>query len=118
MRLTVQSLAVLLVLTACDGGGDPVEQALRETATANHSAMVKETATAEPSQPSAGPTDRALVSAMINDSRAAVVRAEAALRNSRDPELRRLAQAAIDARTQEIAALQAWTPAAPTPAPE
>lgn len=51
-------LSALMLLAACDGGGDPVQQALRETAAANHSAVVKETATVEPAaEPtSAAPT--------------------------------------------------------------
>ena len=41
-------LIALVLLTACEGGGDPVEQALRETAAANHSAVTQETASVEP----------------------------------------------------------------------
>lgn len=41
-------LTALVLLAACEGGGDPVEQALRETAAANHSAATQETASAEP----------------------------------------------------------------------
>jgi uncharacterized protein (DUF305 family) len=107
MRIAAPGLA-LLVLTACDGGGDPVEQALRETATANQSAVVKETATVEPSSSSAETADRVRVAAMIAQHRAAVTTAEAALRESRDPEIRRIAQATIETRTREIAELEAW----------
>lgn len=105
------ALTALLALTACDGGGDPVEQALRETAAANHSARVKETATAEPSPARADMPDRIRVAGMIAQHRAAVTTAEAALRDSRDPEIRRIAQATIETRTREIAELEAWTPA-------
>ncbi|QDH72696.1 DUF305 domain-containing protein [Brevundimonas sp. M20] len=35
-------LAALVMLAACEGGGDPVEQALRETAAVNHSATVED----------------------------------------------------------------------------
>jgi hypothetical protein len=41
-------LIALVMLAACEGGGDPVEQALRETAAANHAAVTQETASAEP----------------------------------------------------------------------
>ncbi|HEY0926220.1 hypothetical protein [Brevundimonas sp.] len=44
-------LIALVMLAACEGGGDPVEQALRETAAANHSAATRETASAEPAPP-------------------------------------------------------------------
>ena len=48
-------LAALLLLAACKGGGDPVEQALRETSAANHAAAAQTTAEAE-AQVSATPT--------------------------------------------------------------
>jgi hypothetical protein len=44
-------LAVLLMLVACKGGGDPVEQALRETSAANHAAATQTTAEAEAQTP-------------------------------------------------------------------
>ena len=103
-----------LLLAGCEGGGDPVQQALRETATANQSATVKETATTSVNDP-AGTVDQAFISGMIEHHRDAVAIAESALEESRDPELRRMAQAVIDARTREIAELEAWEPA-PRPA--
>ena len=138
MRVTVQSLAILLVLTACDGGGDPVQQALRETATANHSAVVKETASGEhadhsvASGPSAGDrafaaseaamhagmatatgetVDEAYIAKMIEHHRGAVAMADVALTRSQDPEIRRMAQAVKDTQTREIEEMRAWTPA-------
>ena len=71
---------VLLMLAACDGGGDPVEQALRETAAANHSAVTKETATTEPSPDRTDMSDRIRVAGMIAHHRAALTTAQAALR--------------------------------------
>ena len=44
-------LAALLLLAACKGGGDPVEQALRETSAANHAAAAQTTAEAEAATP-------------------------------------------------------------------
>ena len=102
--------ALALLLAGCEGGGDPVQQALRETATANQSATVKETATTSVNDP-AGTADRAYVSGMIEHHRSAVAMAEAALDESRDPEVRRMAQDVIDARTREITELEAWAPA-------
>lgn len=111
MRAVAPALLAALTLTACDGGGDPVQQALRETAAANQSARVKETATF-PTEP--GPADRAWVARMIEHHRDAVAMAETALARSRDPEIRRMAQTVKDAGTREIAEMQAWTPAAPS----
>lgn len=134
-------LALAPALAACDGGGDPVQQALRDTAAANHAAATKTTAEVEGGHgghaPTSGPTaadrafaasetemhrlmaeasgetvDQAYVAKMIAHHRGAVAMAEVALKDSRDPEIRRMAQAVIDAQTREIAEMQAWTPAA------
>ncbi len=37
-------VALVLTLGACDGGGDPVQQALRDTSAANHAAAARTTA--------------------------------------------------------------------------
>ena len=134
-------LAMAPALAACDGGGDPVDQALRETAAKNHSATVKETAEVEDAHaahaPAAGPTqadrafaasetemhrlmaeasgetiDEAYIAKMIAHHRGAVAMAEVAMRDSRDPEVRRMAQAVIDTQTREIAEMRAWKPVA------
>ena len=136
MRSAALGLA-LIVLTACDGGGDPVEQALRETAAANHSAVTQETARVEhaghsaPTGPSgadrafaaseaamhAGMTaasgdtiDEAYIAKMIEHHRGAVAMADVALARSTDPEVRRMAQAVKDAQTREIEEMRAWRP--------
>lgn len=108
MRAVAPALLAALALTACDGGGDPVQQALRETAAANQSAAVRETATV--SDPV--PAEQIFVARMIAHHREAIATADAALAQSRDPEIRRMAQAVKDARTREIAEMQAWKPAA------
>lgn len=143
MRLILPALA-LLTLTACDGGGDPVESALRETAAANHAAVTKTTAETETSAHPAGhgPTggvtegdraflaseaemhrrmgaasgetvDQAYIAKMIEHHRGAVAMAEVALAQSKDPEVRRMAQIVVDSQTREIAEMEAWRPAAP-----
>ncbi len=100
-------IALLLVLGACDGGGDPVQQALREASAANQAVAPRTTAEI---QAAAQTADQAYVAKMIAHHESAVATARVALRNSRDPEIRRMAQMVIDTRTREIAAMKTWAP--------
>jgi uncharacterized protein (DUF305 family) len=100
--------AFALGLAACEGGGDPVEQALREASAAHQAAAARTTAEVE----AAPDADRAYVEAAIAEHRATIARAEASLRETSDPSLRQLAQTTIDALKAEIAALEAWRPGA------
>lgn len=140
MRIAA-ALLTMLALAACDGGGDPVNQALRDTAAANHAAQVKDGAVSgaphadhtAPGAPTAGDrafaaseasmhekmaaasgetVDQAYIAKMIAHHEGAVEMAEVALRDSRDPEIRRMAQAVVDAQTREIAEMRAWKPVA------
>ncbi len=141
MRLAPIALTTLaLTLAACEGGGDPVEQALRDTASKNHAARVQEGVVSAPAHTGAhgmgtttpgdaafaaseaamhtgmarasGQTvDEAYIAKMIEHHRGAVAMAEVALRESRDPEVRRMAQVVVDTQTREIAEMQAWKPA-------
>lgn len=142
--MTVRRLIVLaalpILLASCDGGGDPVQQALRETSADNHAAAVKDGEVSAPpahdaDHGAAGPTagdqafaaseaemhrlmaaasgdtvDQAYVAKMIAHHQGAVAMAEVAMRDSRDPEIRRMAQAVIDTQTREIAEMRAWRP--------
>lgn len=111
MRLPPLALAGLaLLLSACEGGGDPVEQALRE-ASAAHQAAATETTAEQETRSSAPASDQAYVEAAIEEHRAAIARAEASLRETSDPALRELARTTIETRKAEIATLQAWRPA-------
>lgn len=143
LRRLVALSALSLLLAACDGGGDPVQQALRETSADNQAATVKPGEVSGPSDhgadhgaPTSGPTagdqafaaseaemhrlmaaasgetvDQAYVAKMIAHHQGAVAMAEVALRDSRDPEVRRMARAVIDTQTREIAEMRAWRPA-------
>lgn len=102
-------VALLLVLGACDGGGDPVQQALREASAANQAAATRTTAE---TQAAAQTADQAYVAKMIAHHESAVATARVALRDSRDPEIRRMAQSIVETQTREIAELKAWAPTA------
>ena len=144
--MTLRPLLALAIssalLAACDGGGDPVDQAMRESSAKNQAATVVEGAVSGPEdhaahEAPAGPTagdqafaaseaemhrlmsaasgetvDQAYIAKMIAHHQGAVAMAEVALRDSRDPEVRRMAQAVIDTQTREIAEMHAWRPAA------
>ena len=141
MRLAPIALTALaLTLAACEGGGDPVEQALRDAASENHAARVQEGVVSAPAhagghgtpngatpgdaafaaseaamhtgmaRASGQTVDEAYIAKMIEHHRGAVAMAEVALRESRDPEVRRMAQVVVDTQTREIAEMQAWKP--------
>ena len=115
MRLAAVALCALaLGLPACKGGGDPVEQALRDASAERQAALVKDGAVsgpipAEARQGTDDQADAAFVAGMIEEHRAAMALAVDTLARSKDPEIRRLAQAEIDARSKQVAELQAWT---------
>lgn len=97
--------ALALTLTACDGGGDPVQQALRDASAERQAAQVKD---GQVSGPIAAPDeDAAHVQKMIASHEAALIDARAAL-DSPDPEVRRLAEQAIESHTSQLADLRAW----------
>ena len=106
-----------LVLSACEGGGDPVQQALRDASAERHAATVRvydeDVAPGRVSQTPPATPDHIFVRAMILRHEGARDSAQAALARSTDPEIRRMAEATIESRTREIAELQAWKPANP-----
>jgi uncharacterized protein (DUF305 family) len=103
-----------LTLAACDGGGDPVQQALRDASAERQAAALKTTEELESRTPVAVATrtaDQIAVAALIVDHEEAIEIARRALARSEDPEIRRMAQSVIDTRTAEIAELRKWSPA-------
>ena len=139
-------LALLGLLSACDGGGDPVQQALRDASAAHQAAAARTTEQMQAASHAGhamggstpGPTpgdkafaaseaemhrkmaaasgqtiDQAYVAKMIAHHEGAVAMAKVALRDSRDPEIRRMAQSVVDTQTREIAEMKAWAPTAP-----
>lgn len=138
MRFAPIASAVLaLTLSACDGGGDPVQQALRDASAENHAATVQTGVVSAPAhaaghgatpgdqafaaseaamhtgmaKASGETVDEAYIAKMIEHHRGAVAMAEVALAQSRDPEIRRMAGLVKDAQTREIAEMRAWRPA-------
>ncbi|MDQ1193504.1 uncharacterized protein (DUF305 family) [Brevundimonas vesicularis] len=135
-------LVLLGLLSGCDGGGDPVQQALRDTSAANQAAAARTTeqmqAASHDGHAMGGSTpgdksfaaseaemhrkmaaasgqtiDQAYVAKMIAHHEGAVAMAKVVLRDSRDPEIRRMAQSVVDTQTREIAEMKAWAPTAP-----
>ena len=133
---TIVLAALALTLSACDGGGDPVQQALREASAANHAATVHEGVVSAPAhvgshgatpgdqafaaseaamhagmaRASGATVDEAYIAKMIEHHRGAVAMADVALAQSRDPEILRMARLVKDAQTREIAEMRAWRP--------
>ena len=113
MRLALIAVpALALTLMACDGGGDPVQQALRDASAERPAAALKTTEDQQRQTPGPAPVapsaDPALASALIADHEAAIATARSVLDQSQDPDLRRIAQSTLDTRTTELAELRAW----------
>lgn len=99
-----------LLLAACEGGGDPVEQALREEAANNH-AEVEFARQRQAEERAAVEAER---QAEIERLRREVVVAETALAAATEPDVRAAAQASLDESRQALSELSAT----PTQAPD
>lgn len=143
MRASPAVFLAAVALAACEGGGDPVQQALRDASAERQAALVEDGEVSDPDQAATGhgaasattgaqafaaseaemhrrvtaatgaTVDQAYVAKMIAHHEGAIAMAQVALRDSRDPEIRRMAQAVIDAQTREIAEMKAWSPSPP-----
>ena len=91
-----------LVLAGCEGGGDPVEQALREEAANNH-AEVAFAREAQAREQAARASER---QAEIDRLQREITVAEVALDAATDPDLRAAAQASLDESRRARAALE------------
>lgn len=105
--------APLLLLAACEGGGDPVQQALRDAAAERQAAAYQGYDQVTPA-PTASPEtgDQARADALLARHREALVEAVRIEGEAADPALGARATAARLYAEAEIAALEAWRPAA------
>ena len=98
-----------LLLTACEGGGDPVAQALREESANNH-AEVEFARQRQAEERAAVEAER---QAEIERLRREIVVAETALAAATEPDVRAAAQASLDESRRALAALGAQPDTAP-----
>lgn len=104
-------LALTVALGACKGGGDPVEQAVREASAKYQADALRTTEEHEAAQANtpASP-EAAAVARAIADAEADRARHVALAASTQDAALRRLSEAAIARRDAELAELRAWQP--------
>ena len=95
--------ALTLLLVACEGGGDPVEQALREEAANNHA----EAEFARQQQAAEHDARAAERQAEIDRLQREITVAEVALQAAVEPDVRAAAQASLDESRRALAALEA-----------
>lgn len=91
-----------LLLAACEGGGDPVEQALREEAANNH-AEVEFARQRQAEERAAVEAER---QAEAERLRREIVVAETALAAATEPDVRAAAQASLDESRRALAAIE------------
>lgn len=96
-------LTASLALTACEGGGDPVEQALREEAAINQA----EAEFARQEQEAVHAARAAERQADIDRLNREIAVAEVALEAATEPDVRAAAQASLDESRRALTALEA-----------
>ena len=102
-------IVIGLLLTGCEGGGDPVEQALREESANNH-AEVEFARQRQAEERAAVEAER---QAEIERLRREVIVAETALAAAPEPDVRAAAQASLDESRRALSDLTATAPQAP-----
>lgn len=109
MRAPFPLVAFVILLAACEGGGDPVEQALREESANNH-AEVEFARQRQAEERAAVAAER---QAEIERLRREIVVAETALAAASEPDVRAAAQASLDESRRALSDLSATAPQAP-----
>jgi uncharacterized protein (DUF305 family) len=96
-------MSVLLV-GGCEGGGDPVEQAVREASAARHAETVRDGEVSGPLAPAAprSSSDEAYIAQMTTHHETAIAQSRQILATSNDPQVRRLAQTTIEASSIQL----------------
>jgi len=97
------ALLAVLALSACEGGGDPVEQALREEAANNH-AEAEFARQQQEARRTAREAERQIEIDRLNRE---IAVAEVALEAATDPDIRAAAQASLDESRRALTALEA-----------
>lgn len=95
-------LTASLALTACEGGGDPVEQALREESANNHAEAEFARQQQESGRAAAAVERQAEIARLQRE----IIVAETALNAARDDETRSAAEASLDENRRALAALE------------
>lgn len=103
MKRVLTLLASAALLAACEGGGDPVEQALREESANNHA----EAEFARQQQEAVRTAAAAERQTEIDRLRREITVAEIALEAARAPDDRAAAQASLDESRRALVALEA-----------
>lgn len=116
MRLSISfTLALsILLLGGCEGGGDPVEQAVREASAARHAETVRDGEVSGPVAPAAprSAADEAYIAQMAIHHETAIAQSRQILAGSNDPEVRRLAQTTIETSSIQLNQMRALQAAA------
>ena len=106
---TLTLIAAVLMLGACEGGGDPVQQALQEEAANNH-AEVEFARLRQAEERAAVAAERRAEIERLNRE---IMVAEAALEAATEPDVQAAAQASLAESRQALAALSDQPPQTP-----
>lgn len=108
MRRYLLCLAVLGV-AACEGGGDPVDQAVREISSNYHAKAVKDGTISGPSpeKTEISQQDQEMIQSLISANKADIAKWREVANTTSDPQLKALAQRTLAERSKALAELEA-----------